>query len=78
MLIFPEVILYLFFNLIPDLSDGPHFDLIRRGNIWLEAHFERNLAVAVTCLVHAEYDSVIKTDKTEMSPIINLFKFCCS
>ena len=47
------------FNLTSDLSDGQHFDLIHHDNIWLEAQFAANLEAAVTCLVHAEYDSVI-------------------
>ena len=40
-----------FFNLSPNLSDGPHIDLIRRGGLWFEVRF------------HAEYDNVIKIDK---------------
>ena len=63
MLISPEVILFLFFNLTPDLSDGPHFDLVRRGNIQLEARFSQNLAQALTCVVHAEYDSVLEINR---------------
>ena len=59
---FPRGNTVFVFNLILDLSDGPHFDLVRHGNIWLEAHFEGNLAAAVTCLVHVEYDSVLEID----------------
>ena len=40
-----------------------HFDLVRHGNIRLEARFGENLVVAVTSLVHAKYDSVLEIDK---------------
>ena len=66
---FPRGNTVFVFNLKPDLSDGPHFDLIRHGNIRLETRFAGNLEAAVTCLVHAEYDSVIEIDKNrDVSP----------
>ena len=51
------------FNLVPDLSDGLHFDLVHHSNGQQEVRFTTNLAEAVTCLVHAEYDSVIEINK---------------
>ena len=60
---FPRGNTVFVFNLAADLSDGPHLDLNRHGNIWLEVWFAANLVEDVNCLVYAEYDSVIKIDK---------------
>ena len=50
-------------HLVTDLSDGPHFDFVHDGNVRLEVRFAQNLQAAVTCLVHAEYDSLTEVHK---------------
>ena len=60
---FPKSNTIFVFNLTSNLSDGTHFDLVSRISPQLEVRFRQNLEEAVTCLVHAKYDSVITIDK---------------
>ena len=57
---FPRKNTIFVFNLTPDLSDEPYFNLAWHENFGVEADFSQNLVQAVTCVVHAEYDSMLE------------------
>ena len=52
------------FDLTPDLSETGCFHLIKKGNIKLEVKFSQQLAQPVNCIIYAEFDSVVKIDKS--------------
>lgn len=48
------------FDLTPDLSDGDHLSLVRRGNLKLEMRFGEALPRTVMVLVYAQFDNLIE------------------
>lgn len=52
------------FDLTPDLSaQSEHWGLINSGELSLEMRFKEALAETVTCLLYAEFDSVVEIDR---------------
>ena len=51
------------FDLTPDLSDGEHFHLVKKGNLRLEIKFSTALAASVNVVVYAEFDDLVEIDK---------------
>ncbi|XP_064612526.1 uncharacterized protein F54H12.2-like [Liolophura sinensis] len=52
------------FDLSPELNDGDHFDLIKKGNIRLEMRFSVPLPSTVNVIVYAEFDNIVHIDKS--------------
>ena len=48
------------FDLSPDLSDGGHLSLLKKGNLKLEMTFGTPLANTVMVIVYAEFDNLIE------------------
>ena len=57
---------YTFFgkDLTPDLSSAEHFNPVQSGNVQLSIQFAKALPHTVTCLVYAEFESIIGSDKS--------------
>ena len=51
------------FDIIPDCCDGPHFNLVRKGNLRVEMHFYDPLEQTVNVIVCGEFDSVLEIDR---------------
>ena len=51
------------FNLTADLSDGTHFNLIKQGNLRIEAHFNEALASTINTVVYAEFENILEIDR---------------
>nr|XP_002123084.2 uncharacterized protein F54H12.2-like [Ciona intestinalis] len=51
------------FNLTPDLADGTHFDLIKSGDLSLEAKFGNALTNSVNIIIYAEFQNLIQIDR---------------
>lgn len=49
-------------DLSPDLSAGPHMSAIKQGNLRLGLQFAEGLPCTVTCIIFAEFDSLIEID----------------
>ena len=52
------------FDLSPDLSDGGHFDLVKRGNLRMEMHFARPLPATINTIVYGEFDNILEIDRS--------------
>ena len=52
------------FDLTPDLSDGCHLNLIKEGNVRLEAGFDAPLPNTVNCIVFSESQGLIQIDRS--------------
>ena len=52
------------FDLSPDLSCGPHFNLVKRSNMRLELQFAAALTTTLSILVYAEFQSLLEIDNT--------------
>lgn len=50
-------------DLTADMSEGPHCDPIKYGNLRLEAQFATALTEPVNCICYAEYDNMIQVDQ---------------
>ncbi len=57
---YPEGYSLLAFDLSPDLSDGGHVSLIKRGNLKLEMRFGAPLTQTVMVIVYAVFDNLIE------------------
>jgi hypothetical protein len=51
-------------DLTPDLTSSEHFNPVQTGNVRLSIQFARALPNTVTCLVYAEFESLIEIDKS--------------
>lgn len=51
-------------DLTPDLSSSEHFNPVQTGNVRLSIQFGQALPHTVTCLVYAEFESLIEIDKS--------------
>ena len=51
------------FDITPDCCDGPHFNLVHKGNLRVEMHFDDPLKQAVNVIVHGEFESVLEIDR---------------
>ena len=51
-------------DLTPDLSSSEHFNPVQTGNVRLSIQFAQALPHTVTCLVYAEFESLIEIDKS--------------
>lgn len=51
------------FDLTPDLFEGAHFNLIKRGTLRLEVHFGQALTSTLNAVVYAEFDNLIEIDR---------------
>jgi len=53
------------FDLTPDgsASSGTHWSPMKQGNFRIELKFAKNLPTAITCIVYAEFDSLLQVDK---------------
>ena len=52
------------FDLTPDLSDGCHLNLVKEGNVRLEAGFDAALPNTVNCIVYSESQGLIQIDRS--------------
>ena len=52
------------FDLTPDLSDGCHLNLVKEGNVRLEAGFDVALPNTVNCIVYSESQGLIQIDRS--------------
>ncbi|XP_028514631.1 uncharacterized protein F54H12.2 [Exaiptasia diaphana] len=50
------------FDLTPDLSNGAHYNLIRKGNLRLELQFAKTLPRSTNIIVLAEFENLIEID----------------
>jgi hypothetical protein len=57
---FPRGYALFAFDLTPDLSDGGHLSLLKKGNLKLELKFAQVLPRTVMVLVYAEFDNLIE------------------
>ncbi|XP_054769406.1 uncharacterized protein F54H12.2-like [Lytechinus pictus] len=52
------------FDLTPDLSDGCHLNLVKEGNVRLEAGFDVALPNTLNCIVYSESQGLIQIDRS--------------
>ena len=52
------------FDLSPDHSDGPHFNLVNRSNLRLELKFASALPETVNVIIYSEFESILEVDKS--------------
>ena len=59
------------FDLTPDLSanSNTHFHLIRHGSVRIELRFDDTLDKALSCIIYAEFDSVLEIDQSRQVSI---------
>ena len=50
-------------DLTADMAEGAHTDVVKYGNLRLEAHFSTALPKPVNCICYAEYDNMIQIDQ---------------
>ena len=51
------------FDLSPDLAEDDHFNLIKEGNIRLEAKFRVALPNTINFIIYAEYENILEIDR---------------
>ena len=51
-------------DLTPDLTSSEHFNPVQTGKVRLSIEFAQALPHTVTCLVYAEFESLIEIDKS--------------
>ena len=51
------------FDITPDCCDGPHFNLVHKGNLRVEMHFDDPLEQTVNVIVYGEFESVLEIDR---------------
>jgi hypothetical protein len=51
------------FDITPDCCDGPHFNLVHKGNLRVEMHFDEPLEQTVNVVVYGEFESVLEIDR---------------
>ena len=47
------------FDITPNCCDGPHFNLVHKGNMRVEMHFDDQLEQTVNVIVYGEFESVL-------------------
>ena len=53
------------FDLTPDAcDDGSHFNLLQKGNLRVEIHFDQPLGQTVNAIVYGEFESVLEIDRS--------------
>ena len=52
------------FDLTPDLCDGDHLNLRKKGNLRLEMQFSTALTAASNVVVYAEFENLVEVDKS--------------
>ncbi|KAK2187695.1 hypothetical protein NP493_156g00009 [Ridgeia piscesae] len=53
------------FDLTPDAcDDGSHFNLVQKGNLRVEIHFDQPLGQTVNVIVYGEFESVLEIDRS--------------
>ncbi|XP_063951992.1 uncharacterized protein F54H12.2-like [Lytechinus pictus] len=52
------------FDLTPDLSDGCHLNLVKEGNVRLEAGFDVALPNTLNCIVYSESQGLLQIDRS--------------
>ena len=60
---FPRGYAMYIFDLTPDLNDGSSFNLVRNGNLRIEARFATPLDKTVNLLVYGQFSNVIEIDQ---------------
>ena len=53
------------FTLLPDLDCEDHYQLLKEGNVRLEAKFAVGLPNVVNCVVYAEFENIIELDRSK-------------
>ena len=51
-------------DLSPGFTSSEHFNPVQTGNVRLSVQFDQALPNTVTCLVYAEFESLIEIDKS--------------
>ena len=51
------------FDITPDCCDGSHFNLVHKGNLRVEMHFDEPLEQTVNVVVYGEFESVLEIDR---------------
>ena len=51
------------FDITLDCCDGPHFNLVHKGNLRVEMHFDDPLEQTVNVIVYGEFESVLEIDR---------------
>ena len=51
------------FDITPDCCDGPHFNLVHKGNLRVEMHFDDPLEQTVNVIVYGEFEAVLEIDR---------------
>ena len=51
------------FDITTDCCDGPHFNLVHKGNLRVEMHFDEPLEHTVNVVVYGEFESVLEIDR---------------
>ena len=52
------------FDLSPDVCDGSHFNLVQKGNLRVEMHFDQPLPQTINVVVYGEFETVLEIDRT--------------
>ena len=52
------------FDLTPDVCDGSHFNLVQKGNLRVEMHFDQPLPQTVNIVVYGEFETVLEIDRS--------------
>ena len=52
------------FDLTPDVCDGFHFNLVQKGNLRVEMHFDQPLPQTVNIVVYGEFETVLEIDRS--------------
>ena len=51
------------FDLSPDLNQGDHLNLVKKGNLRLEMRFGQALPQTVMVIVYAQFQNILEVDK---------------
>ena len=52
------------FDLTPDACDAGHFNLVQKGNLGVEIHFDQPLDQTVNVVVYGEFEAVLEIDRS--------------
>lgn len=61
---FPNGYAIYAFDLTPDMAEDDHFNLIKQGNVRIDARFAYGLPNTINAIIYAEFENIIEIDRS--------------